>query len=335
MTQEDQHKQDLVDSLLQSMYETDKEKAKSLVVSGMERIDDSSVARSKSRSAPLPSADKTFLGSTFLGKAFFGSGIRQNSPVLKKLPSNFLQLALAMSVSALLLVAVALPIFDNSRSADAAVKLSLKQAFQDVGRHYRATAVWRLPENQPQVGEAELFVKGGDKFAVRFEGLQNLNPFWFGSNEHRSWVVPPVGPVLEGNRRHLTGWFDQREDISTPYLHVATALERMTQLYDLQTLPGEDLILNGNTHRCQRVAGSLMGDAAIISPDRIDLWLDAKTGVAMKIVASWELAEGQFGRESATILFLKEVELSDDFFTSESHGGEGRHRIDFSTEKKN
>ncbi len=299
---QDQHRQDLVDSLLQSMYETDKEQSRSLVSAGMELLDECNIDL-----GPEP------------------------QPKTIRLFSRWLTLGLA--VAAMLVIAVALPMFDNSNSAMAAVKLSLEQAFHDVGRHYSAKAVWRLPELGHTVGEADLYVKGGDKFAVRFGGpLQEVAYFWIGSNETHSWVVPPVGPVLEGDRRHLTSWFDERDDVSTPYLHITTALEKLSNLYELQILPDDDLEMNGKSHRCQRVNGTLARESTFSSPDRIDLWVDADSGVALKIVASWDLAEDQFGRESATIMLQEEKELSDDFFTSEVHGGEGRHRISFATE---
>ena len=306
MTDErDQQKQDLVDSLLHSLYETDREHSNSLVSAVMDRLNEIDVDPPKSAQTKL-----------------FRFAPRW--------------LTLALATAAMVLVAVALPLINTSNSAMAAVKLSLEQAFHDVGRHYTAKAVWQLPENQIQTGEADLYVKGGDKFAVRFDGpLPQIAPFWIGSNEKRSWVVPPVGPVLEGNRRHLGNWFDQRDDISTPYLHITTALERLSRFYKLQTQPDVDLVMNGKTHRCQHIDGTLSNDSTYSSPDHIDLWVDAEKGVALKIVATWDLSPDQIGRKSATLMLVEETELPDGFFASEGHGSDGRHRISFAFEEEN
>lgn len=42
--------------------------------------------------------------------------------------------------------------------------------------------------------------------------------------------------------------------------------------------------------------------------------------------------DGDVGRESITIKFLDQVELSDDFFKPESHGGLDRLQIDFGSD---
>jgi hypothetical protein len=230
-------------------------------------------------------------------------------------------------------IVISIPMLDSTRTAMAAVTQSLNQALQDIGRHYVVHSQWRLPNQGSETYKVDLFVKGGEQFALKIPGpIQPLNSIWVGSNQDQSWVVPPIGPVLEGNRRNLSKWFDKREDVATPYLHVTTALEMMGEVYELKTLPDEDVKAEGETIGCHRVTGILKGKSSKEKPDQIDLWVNAESGVAMKLIATWNLAKGQSGRESVTILLQEDVDLSDEFFTPETHGGLGRNRIDFSSE---
>jgi hypothetical protein len=55
-------------------------------------------------------------------------------------------------------------------------------------------------------------------------------------------------------------------------------------------------------------------------PETIDLWADHESGMAMRLVARWKLAEGVAGRESIAITFRKEeTSLSEAWFTAEGH----------------
>ena len=300
--EQNQHKQDLVDSLLQSLYETDKEQSRALVSSGMERLE-------QIEHGP---AEKPVSRSSIRARRW---------------------LAIGLATAAMVCIVISIPMLDSSRSAMAAVTQSLNQALQDIGRHYVVHSQWRLPNQGSETYKVDLFVKGGEQFALKIPGpIQPLNSIWVGSNRDQSWVVPPIGPVLEGNRRNLSDWFDRRADVSTPYLHITTALELMSELYELKSLPDEAVEANGKTVWCHRVTGSLKGESSNETPDHIELWVNAESGVAMKLVATWDLAKGQSGRESLTILLQEDVDLSDEFFTPETHGGLGRNRIDFSSE---
>ena len=298
-----QHKHDLVDSLLQSLYETDKDQARALVSSGMDRL-----KGIETRSA-------------------------EENPA--RLPRIYLPrwLTIGLATAAMVLIGVSIPMWGSSRSAMAAVTQSLNQALQDVARHYVVHSKLRLPNEKSKTHQVDLFVKGGEQFALKIPApIQPFRSIWLGSNRDQSWVVPPIGPVLEGNRRNLSEWFDRREDTSTPYLHITTALELMKELYDLESLPEETVEVNGNAIWCRHVTGRLKGESSKETPDHIDLWANAESGVATRIVATWDLEKGESGRESLTILLQAEVDLGDEFFTPENHGAADRSRLDFSTE---
>ncbi|MEL7500090.1 MAG: hypothetical protein AAFN77_20990 [Planctomycetota bacterium] len=303
---EEQRQQDLVESLLHSLYENDKNETLSLVSAGMQRIDETSPV-----DLPPP---------------------RSASPSHARHRHWW---TIATVAAILTSVLIGLQWFESPRSATAAVTRSLEQAIQDIGRHYRVSLEIRMPDQSLQNYDADLYVKGGKRFAIRVFGpVQQARPFWLGANPDRSWVVPPVGPILEGEQRHLNQWAAKREDIATPYLHISTALELMRDNYELKSLPREDLKLHQQTVNCDHVSGTLKGNSNQQNPHQFELWADAKTGVALKVVAYWNLADDEFGRQSVMIQFQNEESLDDNFFTPQAHGGTSRSRIKFSEESQ-
>ena len=302
--QDNDFKDNFVDSLLHSLYETEKDQARALVDQGMQRLDDSAVTISASS--------------------------RSRRHITRP---NWLLVGLA--TAAVVLIAVALPMANGSRTATAAVMLSLDQALRDVGRHYRVSALWQNVPEENSRRSADLFVKGGDQFAIKVEGPARMGAFiWLGSNAETSWVIPPIGPVLEGDQRGLTRWYREKSDIGTPYLHIASALEKMRDLYRLESLPNDEVSLTDRVVACNHVAAVLKGEASSRRPDRIELWADAETGVAIKLVATWQLEEDEVGRKEATIMLVDENELSDSFFTVEGQGAGQRRKISFASEKE-
>jgi hypothetical protein len=302
--QDNDFKDNFVDSLLYSLYETDKDKARSLVDEGMQRLDDREVASSASARSRRHLARPNWL-------------------------------LIGLATAALVLITVAIPLTSGSRTATAAVMLSLEQALRDVGRHYRMNAVWQNVPEESSRRSGELFVKGGDQFAIKAEVPGTVGTtIWLGSNAETSWVIPPIGPVLEGDERSLTHWYRTRADVGTPYLHVASALEKMRDLYRLESLPKVEVSLTDRVVACNHVAAVLKGEASSHRPDRIELWADAETGVAIKLVATWQLEEDEVGRKEATIVLVDENELSDSFFTVEGQGAGQRRKISFTSEKE-
>ncbi len=312
---EDQRKQSLVESLLHSLYEVDQEQARSLVAAGMKRLDDDG---QRITASDTESVHKSRHSRYFSRWVTFG-----------------------LATAVVILIAISITMMDTSRSAMAAIRLSLDTALQDVGRHYSVTVVDRLSKDDVMNRRVDLYVKGGNQFALcAQQSLRQVVPVWLGSNQDYSWVVPPIGPVLEGNRRSLTQWFDQQHEVSTPYLHITTALEILQRRYQVQTLADEEVVFDDRAIGCRHVIGfrkKNLGDLtpATSPPDKIELWASHETGVAMKILVTWDLADDRQGRESATILLVEEVELADEFFTPEAHGAADRIRLNFSTEKRN
>ena len=108
----------------------------------------------------------------------------------------------------------------------------------------------------------------------------------------------------------------------------------MCDLYRLESLPNGQLSLGDRVVACNRVAAVLKEDASSRRPDRIELWADAETGVAIKLVATWRLEEDEVGRKEATIVLVDESELSDPFCTVKVQGAGQRKKISFASEKE-
>jgi hypothetical protein len=208
----------------------------------------------------------------------------------------------------------------------AALNRSIEQARMDVGRHYSVKMKTRVGEAGTIDKEVDLFVKGGDRFAIR----THLK-VWLGSNREKSWIVPPVGPVIEGDSRRLHSWVEEQDEISTPYLHISTVLEQLRDAHELSKVSNVSLDILGQPVACQYIVGILKEKQTTKAPNRIELWADAQTGAALKVIATWNVNSQGFGRESVTIDLQEETELQDEFFSPNAHGGLNRARIDFSS----
>ena len=149
---EDQRKHDLVESLLHSLYETDKEQSRSLVSAGMNCLDEC-----------LPSVPDASTPD---------AGSRKFQPA-----RSFLRWpAFGLATAAVLLIAATIALMDTSSSAIAAVTTSLEQALQNIGRHYSVTVMHRLSDKEVQARNADLYVKGGDQFALSCTPPEHVGP---------------------------------------------------------------------------------------------------------------------------------------------------------------
>lgn len=303
----------LVESLLHSVYDADKTQAWELVSSGLDRLDDEMVGMHPSHAA--------------------------ETAKLSRHRFAFRGVAMKLAISAAILMAILIPVLYLSESAAATIQRSLDKALEDIGRRYCVTIVNQLSQGKTQTRLADLYVKGGDQFAVHVNmSPSSLKSVWHGSNSEKSWFIPPVGPVFEGDRKNLTEWLNQRGEVSTPYLHITTALEGMRDLYQLNSLEDEEIVFNGRTVRCVRIIGQLKDQSNQLAsssapPDQIDLWASRETDVAMKLVVTWNLEQEDVGRKTITVQLAEEVELFDEFFTADGHDIEGRLKIDFSAKR--
>lgn len=288
-----------VDSLLKSLHDNNREHAQSLVTAGLDRL------ATAAPETQLKSRD--FAISTILRP---------------------LQL-IGLIAAALILMAIFVPYFISSRSAMAAVTQSIEEAQKDVGRHYSVKSRIRVGELGTVERKGDLYIKGGERFAIHMDGVLPEPGIWLIGDRGRAWVVPPIGPILEGDVTELIDWLARRDDLATPYLRLSTILDRMRDSYHLKSMPDLMLQTKLGPVTCQHIVGTLKepDDGGI--PDRIELWVEAETGMAMKVIAQWQLGAGALGREAIALEFLTDIDLSDEFFTPTSHGGLQRPRVSF------
>ena len=164
-------------------------------------------------------------------------------------------LGIALAASALIWASVYFPGFKVAQPAMAAVDRSIDRALEDVGRRYTVTSRIRNPEGNSITKKLELFVRGGQRFAMHIKGPMNLASTWIGSSHGEAWVVPPIGPVIEGKQEHLIRWAANRDDLATPYLHISTILERMRNRYEFESVEKLELETAAGNVVCNRIVG--------------------------------------------------------------------------------
>jgi hypothetical protein len=235
-------------------------------------------------------------------------------------------ISLAAAASLVLALGVWWQVSSPSRRAYATVQETLQRAEETGARQYSVTAVVKRPVVGKKEIAAELYVDGANRFVLRHPTILLLGEVWIGGNERENWIAPTRGPILVGDEKMLQQWMADKKDLSTPFLHVTTILQRMSNDYDLEMLADEGLAAAGQpdtTVRCRRVRGVLR-DATRRLPRTIDLWADRDTGIARRLILDWELQPGQLGRSKVTFELLGSKELPPDWFEHSTHHGEGR-----------
>lgn len=210
----------------------------------------------------------------------------------------------------------------GSQSAMAAIERSLNVASQRTTRKYLLQIEYRPAIGETRTFDNDLYVQGSDRFALRHPGLLSDTSFWLGGNGVQSWVLPAFGPVLKGDNTVLSRWLRSRKEMDTPYLHVTTVMKRMmSRGYRLEALSDEQLAIpDGLAVECEHIRAERTTPDQPDLPDTIELWASLESGMAVKLIARWQLEDGEIGRESIVLTFQnEEPSLSDDWFTAEAH----------------
>ncbi|MEM8671255.1 MAG: hypothetical protein AAGG48_27280 [Planctomycetota bacterium] len=221
----------------------------------------------------------------------------------------------------------------SSRSATAAIQRSLDVASERLTRKYVLQIDYRSVAGKSIQIDSELYVQGSDRFVLRHPGLLPGKSLWLGQDGSESWIVPTMGPVVEGDSTVLSRFLSSREELDTPYLHVSTVLKRMmSRGYRLEVLADESVpIPSGVDFECQHIRAELgaLGDSEL--PQTIDLWTSRGSGMAIRLDARWERIVGRAGRESVVIVFdQEEPGLGDEWFRAHTHVDRSRSATDSS-----
>ncbi len=228
----------------------------------------------------------------------------------------------SVGVAASVLLALFWLLHDGgSQSAMAAIQRSLDVAAEQTTRKYLLQVEYRSADGQTLKTDNDLYVQGNKRLVLRHPSLLLGTSFWLGRNGSESWVVPPLGPVLKGDNGNLILWLRSREELDTPYLHVSTFLTRMSRGYQLETLDDEEVAvpITGPV-ACQHIRARRISAAQPDLPDTIELWASRESGIAIRLIARWELGDDQIGRKSVLLTYRnEEPSLSEDWFTPERH----------------
>jgi len=211
----------------------------------------------------------------------------------------------------------------GSQSAMAAIERSLNVAAHPTTRKYLLQI-----ESQSVIGgtgetDIDLYVHGNNRFALRHPGPLSLGTLWVGQDGADSWIVPPIGPVLKGNRASLDRWIRSREKLEqAANLHITTVLRRMiSKGYRLETLADEEITIpNGVSVDCQHIRAERETNDEEDDPVAIELWSSCETAMVMRIIAMWKLEDGELGKKSVVLTFQSdEPSLTEDWYTAEAH----------------
>ena len=224
-----------------------------------------------------------------------------------------------LAIAIVIAMLIVLP--TNSQSAIAAIRRSLDVAADRLPRKYRLQVRHQRSAGTVRI-DNELWVCGNDQFALRHPGLLPGTNVWLGQNGDESWVVPPIGPVLKGDKTFLRGYLRSWDEFDTPYLHVSTLLNRMmSQGFRLTKLADEDVsIRDGRTFRCSHVRAEFVGEADQDLPESIELWTSLESGMAVRMVADWPSIEDGSAQKQVVLTFQREEPgLPSQWFTAEEH----------------
>lgn len=227
-----------------------------------------------------------------------------------------------LAIAAVIVFSFVVGVPGRNQSAMAAVQRSLTVAAQPVTRKYRLQTRYRPNAEELFRVDSELYVRGSERFAISHPGILPGTRVWLGRDGDRSWVVPAFGPVMQGGDAILRRFLRSRDDLETPYLHIETILKRMmSRGYQLSNLTDEQLsIPNGNVINCRHIRAELEAWDDPSLPRTIDLWTSHESGMAVRLVADWNLQAGQAGRDAVVIVFEQvEPTLSNDWFRAEAH----------------
>ncbi len=226
----------------------------------------------------------------------------------------------ACVAAALLLVAFL--VINNggiTQSAMAAVQRSIDVTAEKTTRKYRMQ-IERREQGTTIRTSADLYVRGNDCFALRHPSPLPGESVWMGRHDGESWIVTAMGPVLKGDHtlhRRVT-----RDELDVPSLDLSTLLTRMMSSgYQLETLSDEEIAgPDGRVFECQHIRAERKTADQPDLPAAIELWASRESGIAVKLIVRWALADGDTGKELVVMSFQgDEPELSDAWFTAEGH----------------
>ena len=320
---ESQLRENMIEALLESAYQTDSQREQQCIESVLRRIESEAidsqddVAQPHDESADdLSSAPPTV----------------SSKDQRQRRWNRWISWSLAASV--LIVIGLAIQFVGESGNAIAAVERSLAAAKELVARHYRITVTKGNDSNNTRDVTSDLYVQGTGRFALRYPALIPNRDVWLGSDGTESWFLPSIGPVRVGDQTGLGKWLAKREQLSTPILYIETILTRLKRGYDLRQESDETLTLDdGKTVICEHIIGDLKLKESTTAPDKIELWCNKQTGVAIRLDGIYSQPAHAWSRSKTSIVFVDSPDLSDEWFTPAGHHRGVRRTLRFDSEE--
>lgn len=241
----------------------------------------------------------------------------------------------SVAVAAVLVLLLFVQSMDTSRQAMAAIDRSLQAAKTLVTRKYRLTATKQDSQGNSFEVVSDLYVNGSQRFALRHPSPRRSDrSFWLGCDGKDSWFVPVIGPIRVGDDTGLGRWLRERESLSTPILQIETLLARMKDGYRLSQQPNQSLTLDDRTEvDCQHIVGIRKDvareNARENAPDKIELWCDVKTGIAIRLEVTRNAPVATGKPEQLKFFYLNSNNVPEDWFTPAGHSGRQRRVLRF------
>lgn len=216
---------------------------------------------------------------------------------------------------------------DPRRQAYAAIERIREAASAARDREYLVTLISSdTNEVKGRQVEAQLFVRGGEAFAVRAPAVLRPGDIWFGRDRTGAWFKPAVGPVLSGSGALLMQQrFLRGREQDAPFLQLTTVLERLSDAYRV-TLLSDEVPDRGTltpVAACQHlraVVRPLKGLPGWL-PKEIEIHAERESGTIIKMVLVCNPAEPN-GLEGIQFDFVSQSQLPDNWYRPE-----GRQRI--------
>lgn len=238
----------------------------------------------------------------------------------------------SLAIATLVLIAVLIGVYDRgSRSAMAAVSKSLQEISKLQTRQYDMLIMFDDPDLGEFTTQNDVFVEGLDRFAVRNAGP--VGDVWLGHNGgDEYWILPPFENLIRCDSQAFYAWIDSRRlslklprsPRNTPFLHVASSLEILSDRCHIKELPRERIPLpDGQTIECRHIRGMPRGQQTLNPPESIDLWISQEFDIPIQVIARWsESPEADLDQsriQAIQLIYRGQPEVAEDWFEPESH----------------
>lgn len=236
----------------------------------------------------------------------------------EKRGKHFRWFSVSVAAAALVLLLFVIQPWGTENAALAAVDRTILAEQRPEAREYAVTIVTRGLLGAEKASTHTLFVRQRD-FAIRATPRLGRGDIWMGGSKQYRWIVPRFGPVLTGTEGLLRKSLPNRQVVETPFLSVATILDRMKRFYELELTPGVSLQEENATVVCDHVAGTPKRSTRLAIPSQVEVWADRQTGFARRIQLAWNQNDSDSRWLKATAQLVGTPELPEDFFDHSAH----------------